>query len=59
MLLEEPTKAHCVSCNADREIQDVVEVDLPLPDGHRRAWKGHCVICGTEMYSIAEVRQEG
>jgi hypothetical protein len=54
----EPTQAHCLSCNTDREMRDIVEIILPLPEGPRSAWKGYCVICGTEVYIIAEVSQE-
>lgn len=39
-------------------MRDVVEIVLPLPEGSRPAWKGYCVICGTEVYAIAEVPQE-
>ncbi len=40
---------YCVRCKAQRELQDVKEITMK---NGRRAMKGKCVKCGTQVFKI-------
>lgn len=43
------TTAYCVKCKAKRDMKDEKEVTMK---GDRRAMKGVCPVCGTNMFRI-------